>query len=379
MVEAPHAPRTAPRTASRLVSFLASAAVSPLASAITVVLLTVAAGGSVAAAQESPPEATGGAGTVERRLGDPKHEHDECAGETGLASPHGGEAPDVRAAFEVRIGDLVSPYRLMSVFLMPGEEVEIQPLATGEAMEITAHASAGQLAREDDQYVFRAPDSGLACVTVTDRTSGEGVTIHAFVLEPYSGEDVFHGYTIGEYERASLRRSPRYEMPQGLLRLTAENRERWVSPHFQLHQFRCKQETDGPSFLIVRTELLLKLERLVEELAAAGFDSDTLSVMSAYRTPHYNRKIGNTTKYSRHLYGDAADVYIDRDGDGRLDDLDGDGDVTVADAELMAAVVETMREKPWHSPFVGGLGIYGPAPHRGPFIHVDVRGHPARW
>ena len=28
---------------------------------------------------------------------------------------------------------------------------------------------------------------------------------------------------------------------------------------------------------------------------------------------------------------------------------------------------------------VGGLGIYGPAPHRGPFIHVDVRGEAARW
>ena len=30
-------------------------------------------------------------------------------------------------------------------------------------------------------------------------------------------------------------------------------------------------------------------------------------------------------------------------------------------------------------PFVGGLGIYGPAPHRGPFVHVDTRGEPVRW
>ena len=47
--------------------------------------------------------------------------------------------------------------------------------------------------------------------------------------------------------------------------------------------------------------------------------------MSGYRTPFYNRSIGNQTRFSRHVYGDAADIYADDDGDGKMDDLDGDG------------------------------------------------------
>jgi hypothetical protein len=42
-------------------------------------------------------------------------------------------------------------------------------------------------------------------------------------------------------------------------------------------------------------------------------------------------------------------------------------------------MVESMRDEAWYEPLVGGLGIYGPAPHRGPFVHVDTRGRPARW
>ena len=82
---------------------------------------------------------------------------------------------------------------------------------------------------------------------------------------------------------------------------------------------------------------------------------------------------------SRHLYGDAADIYVDDDGDGQMDDLNEDGAVDVQDARLLAEIVEAQRDEPWYAPFVGGLGVYGPAPHRGPFIHVDTRGEPVRW
>ncbi|NBC16040.1 MAG: hypothetical protein GVY18_01850, partial [Bacteroidetes bacterium] len=89
--------------------------------------------------------------------------------------------------------------------------------------------------------------------------------------------------------------------------------------------------------------------------------------------------IGNRTKYSRHLYGGAADIFVDVDADGAMDDLNDDGRVTRADAKVLAAIVEAQSDETWYQPFLGGLGIYGPAPHRGPFIHVDVRGHRARW
>src|ERR1051325_4467449 len=111
-----------------------------------------------------------------------------------------------------------------------------------------------------------------------------------------------------------------YAKPLGFMRLTEENGELFVSDHYRLRDFQCK--LDGESkFLILRPEALLKLELLQHELAEHGIDFDRFTIMSGFRTPYYNARIGNETSYSRHLYGDAMDVYIDRNGDGRMDDI----------------------------------------------------------
>ena len=200
------------------------------------------------------------------------------------------------------------------------------------------------------------------------------------VLEPYTGEATFHGYRIGTYQRTRFRDNPRYAMPRGLVRLTPELEALPISPSFTLGQFKCKQASTADAWLIVQPRLVLKLERLVERWREAGIDVQHLHVMSAYRTPHYNRAIGNRTTYSQHLYGGAADVFVDNDRDGWMDDVDGDGMVTRSDAVLLASIVEDSLATPWYQPFIGGLGIYSPKPpHRGPFVHVDVRGTKARW
>lgn len=64
--------------------------------------------------------------------------------------------------------------------------------------------------------------------------------------------------------------------------------------------------------------------------------------MSGYRTPYYNRSIGNETRYSRHVYGDAADIYVDDDDDGIMDDLDGDGKSTLDDARTLGEVIGSL-------------------------------------
>ena len=81
----------------------------------------------------------------------------------------------------------------------------------------------------------------------------------------------------------------------------------------------------------------------------------------------------------RHVYGDAADIYVDENGDGTMDDLNGDGQTTLDDARALASVVEGLSQKSWYQPFEGGLGLYDANPAHGPFVHVDVRGYPARW
>jgi len=62
-----------------------------------------------------------------------------------------------------------------------------------------------------------------------------------------------------------------------------------------------------------------------------------------------------------------------------MDDLNGNGREDVGDAQVLYRLVDDLRDDTWYQPFLGGLGLYGPKPHRGPFVHVDVRGTSARW
>jgi uncharacterized protein YcbK (DUF882 family) len=105
-----------------------------------------------------------------------------------------------------------------------------------------------------------------------------------------------------------------------------------------------------------------------------------MSVMSGFRTPQYNERgvgAGGRAQNSRHQYGDAADVFVDNDGNGGMDDLNGDGRVTIADARFLAQVVEQVEQA--HPKLTGGVGVYSATSAHGPFVHVDVRGTRARW
>lgn len=283
--------------------------------------------------------------------------------------------------FAVRFGGEYSPYPLISAFVMPGEELEIEAVPRGRVSDFLAESEEGDLTKAGPaRWVWTAPtEPGLRRITISDCISGASVSIKTFVLTPYSGESELNGYAIGRYNPEPLDGDPAYELPRGLVEVTPELESTWVSPHFQLRDFLCKQESEYPKYLILKTRLLLKLELLQEEVARLEGPEARLRVMSAYRTPAYNRKIGNETDYSRHLYGDAADVFIDRDGDETMDDLNGDGQVTTDDAGALYALVDSFHDEEWYEPFVGGLGLYGPKRHRGPFIHVDTRGSHAQW
>jgi len=105
-----------------------------------------------------------------------------------------------------------------------------------------------------------------------------------------------------------------------------------------------------------------------------------LGVISAFRNPSYNYHGGITegrAQLSRHMYGDAADVYPDDDGNGNIDDLNRDGRVDLADAKILADAAEAVERE--HPSLVGGIGIYPGNRVHGPFVHIDVRGKRARW
>ena len=77
------------------------------------------------------------------------------------------------------------------------------------------------------------------------------------------------------------------------------------------------------------------------------------------------------------MYGDAADVFVDNDGDGRMDDLNHDGRIDYRDAKVILEAVERVEQM--HGDLVGGVGVYRATRSHGPFAHVDVRGERARW
>jgi hypothetical protein len=102
--------------------------------------------------------------------------------------------------------------------------------------------------------------------------------------------------------------------------------------------------------------------------------------MSGYRTPYYNRAIGNRTTYSRHLWGDAADIYIDEEPrDGRMDDLNEDGVIDAHDVDVIYQMIENTSEPRIQKIMLGGLARYRETSSHGPFIHVDARGSYVRW
>jgi hypothetical protein len=286
-----------------------------------------------------------------------------------------------RISFAVKFKEEVSPYPVLAMFVMPGETVPLEAVLTDSLARYTADAGDGLLERVGPQrWRWTAPQrKGVYAVVVRDSAAGETVTLNAFVLVPRPTGTRLDGFRIGRYERRPLGGNPNYTRPVGLVEVTEANRGTFVAPHFTLGQFVSKQPGGFPKYLVLRERLLLKLEMLLEEAKRLGLPVTTFQILSGYRTPYYNQSIGNETRYSRHLYGDAADIYVDEDGDGSMDDLDGDGRENLDDAEVLAGVVERLSRSSWYQPFEGGLGLYRPNVAHGPFLHVDVRGHRARW
>ena len=177
-----------------------------------------------------------------------------------------------------------------------------------------------------------------------------------------------NGYHMGRWPKASDGMVPRgfIEVPERLSSFP-------LSPHVRLSDFVVHDAQDAfPKYLHVREPLLDKIELVVAEIAQMrGRNPATvkLNVASGFRSPAHNGEISGTAQDSRHMYGDAADIAIDANNDGKLTEID---------ARLVAAAAEVVERK--YPDLIGGVGLYITTEGAGwPYVHIDTRGKRARW
>jgi hypothetical protein len=284
------------------------------------------------------------------------------------------------SAFTVTVDGRPIPYRYMAVTALPGDAMELG-LEGGDNTGFTLEFSHGVASSTPKTWTWLAPsEPGIYPLRVVHAADADFVHLNVLVMHPQSAviDGALNGYAIGAYRSTPLRGNPVYLPPRGFVEVDPKNHDVLVSPHFTLGQFTCKQP-GIPRYLALSVPLLMKLEAVLEAANASGYAAPSLHVMSGFRTPAYNAAIGNKTSYSRHLWGDAADVFIDTDADGVMDDLNGDGTSNRADAEALARIVHDVESRQLRGVNDGGVGVYRANAVHGPFVHVDARGHKARW
>ncbi|MEO8619865.1 MAG: D-Ala-D-Ala carboxypeptidase family metallohydrolase [bacterium] len=178
-----------------------------------------------------------------------------------------------------------------------------------------------------------------------------------------------NGYRIGTYisERFG---GGAHEQPPGFLEVRPENLDLQVTKHLKLADFVTHDEQGDvwPKYVVLNRRLLDKLELVFADLSASIRPTLAVDVHSGFRTPSHNARVPRAASDSRHQYGDAADVAIDADGDGRI---------TMTDELLVMLAVERVEDK--HPDLVGGLGLYMSHRYPTPYVHIDARGKRTRW
>jgi hypothetical protein len=297
-------------------------------------------------------------GTAFRKLFFSLHKHFRIAALAGLGFVFVGGLSGSPAGFGSLPAIAGRSGKLLAVFTLPGEvptsEVSSETERRPGIYSLEAFAQAGYGAL---RWIVMTPFSAKVNGRIGQYRMGEW---------PF------------EHRGAS---NPAYENPRGFIQVTLDNFRTKVSEHFSLGQFLTKDQANvWPKYLVLQPRLLDKLELTIAELKREGYPVRSLYVMSGFRTPDYNEPgvgAGGRSAVSRHQYGDAADVYPDDRGRGRMDDLNRDGRVDLKDARILAHAAERVEEQ--HPELSGGIGIYPATYAHGPFVHIDARGSRARW
>ena len=234
-----------------------------------------------------------------------------------------------------------------------------------------------------EDWISLASLPGASVATASAQGGSGSSTETVFTMRSF-GQKVrawLNGYRLGYWPQEKGRlRSEAYKNPDGFIEVTAENEDTRVSEHFRLRDFVSHdQKSVWPKYVVLREPLLDKLELVIEDLNDHGINAEGMRIRSGFRTPAHNQAVRGegSARDSRHQFGDAADVFIDQEGNGKMSDLNGDGRVNFADVKMILDAVERVEAR--YPELVGGTGLYAYSGRSGPFAHIDVRGTRARW
>jgi uncharacterized protein YcbK (DUF882 family) len=274
------------------------------------------------------------------------------------------------------------------LFTMPGERVEF-PLAVG-GDPATLRYEWTSLRGSETGFVSQPLDGaevstpllpGFYYLTLVNGDSRQIVREPALaVMRPFQEKlgTMLNGYRIGTYLAERFRGTTEKDHPDGFLEIYPQHLDLAISKHLRLRHFLThdNQQDVWPKYVALNPRLLDKLELIFAELETrnGGVSGDTLQhqldldVHSGFRTPAHNKSVRKAARDSRHQYGDAADVVVDANGNGRIDRTD---------HSLVVAAVEAVERT--HPDLVGGLGIYTSRKYTTPYVHIDARGKRSRW
>lgn len=291
-----------------------------------------------------------------------------------------GFAPSLSA----RTPDQRLPARIRNIGGLSGRLLAF--IETRDGLSELVRAGFRGIAEEPGVYPLEWPEgwpaestrNGANVILLTPFSAKRNGRIDSYVMGSWPNEV---GVKLSSAAATYAATKAAYALPRGFIKVTKATATTHVSEHFRLGDFLTKDQPDvWPKYLVLDLKLVDKLELLITALHEAGHPVRGLHVISGFRTPAYNAKEvgpGNRSAISRHLYGDAADVYPEDDGDGRVDDLNGDGRIDLADARIVADAAERVEKK--YLELVGGIGIYPATAAHGPMVHIDTRGKRARW
>lgn len=271
--------------------------------------------------------------------------------------------------------------------VQPGERLDLPPGADSlpEGSQVVLQPAEGTPGQAVPAAQGAPRESGIWNVMLRMRDAIRPTTeVNVITMVPLSAKRSGRvgSYVVGSwpYESGGAPK-PVYRPPPGLVQVTPENQDLWISEHIQLKDFLTKgQPGVWPKYVALQPQVLDKVELTLQELERMGHPVRNIFVVSAFRTPNYNAGGGDTSgrgQLSRHMYGDAVDFAVDNDNDGRMDDLNGDGRVTVADGRVIGEAAERVEKR--YPNMIGGIGIYSPTGAHSGFVHLDTRGFRARW